>query len=50
MTIPLITTDTLSTDECYFVRIYADNGSGFPGSWAGTDLKISKIIVEYEMP
>jgi len=45
-------TDTLGTDECYFVRIYADNGSGFPGSWPTTAaaLKISKITVDYEMP
>jgi hypothetical protein len=46
------TNNLLSTDQCFFIQIFSDNGSGigFPGTWPDNDFKISKIIVEYEMP
>jgi len=46
----IISTNTLAANECFFVRIFADDGTGFPGNWPGANLKISKIVVEYDMP
>jgi hypothetical protein len=37
-------------NEAFFVRIYATDPFSAPVNWPGFDIRISKIIVEYEAP